>query len=77
MPAKVPWLRGVFPALVTLFAKDEEFDEKAYRNLIRHVLPHVDSHTYFFHPSDKGVYQHFYDVYKAMDAAIRGASEGP
>jgi len=42
MPVKVPWLKGVFPALVTPFAKDEEFDEKAYRYLIRHVLSHVD-----------------------------------
>ena len=42
MPVKVPWLKGVFPALVTPFTKDEEFDEEAYRNLIRHVLPHVD-----------------------------------
>ena len=42
MPVKVPWLEGVFPALVTPFAKDEEFDEKAYRHLIRHVLPHVN-----------------------------------
>ena len=42
MPVKVPWLKGVFPALVTPFAKDEEFDETAYRDLIRHVLPHVD-----------------------------------
>jgi hypothetical protein len=39
MPVKVPWLKGVFPALVTPFTKDEDFDEKAYRNLIRHVLP--------------------------------------
>ena len=127
MPIKLPWLKGVFPALVTPFVnKTEELDEEAYRRLIRHVLPHVDglvtsgttgefpyltraeqrrlvelgveeaggkpviagcgaSSTrealalardakaagaaaalivtpYFLHPSDKGVYQHFYDI---------------
>ena len=134
MPVKVPWLKGVFPALVTPFAKDEEFDEKAYRNLIRHVLPHVDGLVpcgttgefpyltveeqkrivgvaveeartkpviagtgaagtrqaielarnakdagasaclivtpYFLHPSDKGVYQHFYEIARAVDIPI-------
>jgi 4-hydroxy-tetrahydrodipicolinate synthase len=134
MPVKVPWLKGVFPALVTPFAKDEEFDEEAYRNLIRHVLPHVDGLVpcgttgefpylsveeqkrivgvaveeagakpviagtgaagtrqaielarnakeagasaclivtpYFLHPSDKGVYQHFYEIAKAVDIPI-------
>ncbi len=150
MPVKVPWLKGVFPALVTPFAKDEEFDEKAYRTLIRHVLPHVDGLVpcgttgefpylsveeqkrivgvaveeagdgsagtsaspvepltgakpviagtgaagtrqaielarnakevgasaclvvtpYFLHPSDKGVYQHFYEIAKAVDIPI-------
>jgi 4-hydroxy-tetrahydrodipicolinate synthase len=33
---------GVNPALVTPFTKSEEVDEAAYRDLIRHVLPHVD-----------------------------------
>lgn len=134
MPVKVPWLKGVFPALVTPFTKDEEFDEEAYRNLIRHVLPHVDglvpcgttgefpylsveeqkrivrvaveeaggkpviagtgaagtrqaielAHNakevgasaclvvtpYFLHPSDKGVYQHFYEIARAVDIPI-------
>jgi len=134
MPVKVPWLKGVFPALVTPFTKDEAFDEKAYRNLIRHVLPHVDGLVpcgttgefpylsveeqkrivgvaveeagakpviagtgaagtrqaielarnakeagasaclivtpYFLHPSDKGVYQHFYEITKAVDIPI-------
>jgi 4-hydroxy-tetrahydrodipicolinate synthase len=43
MPAKVAWLRGLFPALVTPFVlKTEEIDEDAYRRLIRHVLPHVN-----------------------------------
>lgn len=36
-------LKGVFPALVTPFArKSEELDEDAFRGLIRHCLPHVD-----------------------------------
>jgi 4-hydroxy-tetrahydrodipicolinate synthase len=34
--------RGVLPALVTPFTKDEEIDEAALRALVRHVLPHVD-----------------------------------
>ena len=142
MPVKVPWLKGVFPALVTPFTKNEEFDEEAYRNLIRHVLPHVDGLVpcgttgefpylsveeqkrivgvaveeagggsagltgakpviagtgaagtrqvielarnakeagasaclvvtpYFLHPSDKGVYQHFHEIAKAVDIPI-------
>jgi 4-hydroxy-tetrahydrodipicolinate synthase len=151
MPIKLPWLKGVFPALVTPFVKKtEEVDEDAYRRLVRHVLPHVDglvtsgttgefpyltrderrrlvkialeeagggstarprspksalaevkpviagcgaSSTqetitlardakesgaaaalivtpYFLHPSDKGVYQHFYDVATSVDLPI-------
>jgi 4-hydroxy-tetrahydrodipicolinate synthase len=139
MPIKVPWLKGVFPALVTPFDKDMEsaaslIDEDAYRRLIQHALPNVDgivtsgttgefcyltreeqrrlveigaeeadgkpviagcgaSSTqeavalardakeagasaalivtpYFLHPSDKGVYQHFYDIATAVDLPI-------
>lgn len=135
MPIKVPWLKGVFPALVTPFVrKTEEVDEEAYRRLIRSCLPHVDglvtsgttgefpyltreeqrrlivigveeaggkpvvagcgaSSTqealtlardakdagasaalivtpYFLHPSDKGVYQHFYDIATGVDLPI-------
>jgi len=135
MPIKLPWLKGVFPALVTPFVKrTEEVDEDAYRRLIRHVLSHVDglvtsgttgefpyltrdeqrrlveialeeangkpviagcgaSSTqealalardakesgasaalivtpYFLHPSDKGVYQHFYDIATSVDLPI-------
>ena len=135
MPIKVPWLKGVFPALVTPFVrKTEEVDEDAYRRLIRSCLPHVDglvtsgttgefpyltreeqrrlvvigveeasgkpvvagcgaSSTqealtlardakeagasaalivtpYFLHPSDKGVYQHFYDIATSVDLPI-------
>jgi 4-hydroxy-tetrahydrodipicolinate synthase len=135
MPIKIPWLRGVFPALVTPFVKKtEEIDEDAYRLLIRSCLPHVDglvtsgttgefpyltreeqrrlaeigveeaggkpviagcgassTHEaltlardakeagasaalivtpYFLHPSDKGVYQHFYDIATSVDLPI-------
>jgi 4-hydroxy-tetrahydrodipicolinate synthase len=135
MPIKVPWLKGVFPALVTPFDKGSEaVDEEAYRRLIRHALPNVDgivtsgttgefpyltreeqrrlveigveeadekpviagcgaSSTrealmlagdakeagasaalivtpYFLHPSDKGVYQHFYEIATGVDLPI-------
>jgi len=135
MPIKVPWLKGVFPALVTPFERGSEaVDEEAYRRLIRHALPNVDgivtsgttgefpyltreeqrrlveigveeakgkpvvagcgaSSTqeaqalardakeagasaalivtpYFLHPSDKGVYQHFYDIATRVDLPV-------
>jgi len=35
MPVKVPWMKGVFPALVTPFDKKENVDEETFRNLIR------------------------------------------
>ena len=143
MPVKLPWLKGVFPALVTPFVKKtEEVDEDAYRRLIRACLPHVDglvtsgttgefpyltreeqrrlveigleeaqggstelaevkpviagcgaSSTqeamalardakeagasaalvvtpYFLHPSDKGIYQHYYDIATHVDLHI-------
>ncbi len=134
MPVKVPWLKGVFPALVTPFDKQENVDEAAFRGLIRHCLPHVDGLVpcgttgefpylevdeqkrlvevavkeadgkpviagtgaastreaillaqnaqaagasaclvvtpFFLHPSDKGVYQHFYEIANAVDIPI-------
>lgn len=42
MGYKVDWLKGVFPALVTPFNRDNSIDEMALRDLIRFVLPHVD-----------------------------------
>ena len=39
---KVDWFKGIFPALVTPFTDDDEFDEGTYRELIRFVLPHVN-----------------------------------
>jgi 4-hydroxy-tetrahydrodipicolinate synthase len=128
-------LKGVFPALVTPFArKSEELDEDAFRRLIRHCLPHVDGVVtsgttgefpyltraeqrrlveiareevgdklviagcgasgtkqaltlaadaqesganailvvtpFFLHPSDKGIYQHFYDIATQVDIPL-------
>ena len=42
MSKKPDWFKGIFPALVTPFTKDDEIDEAAYRALIRYVLPHVN-----------------------------------
>ena len=42
MSKKPDWFKGIFPALVTPFTKEDKLDEIAYRELIRHVLPHVD-----------------------------------
>ncbi|MDH4137244.1 MAG: dihydrodipicolinate synthase family protein, partial [Anaerolineae bacterium] len=42
MSKRPDWFKGIFPALVTPFTKDDEIDEAAYRALIRYVLPHVD-----------------------------------
>ena len=42
MGYKTEWFRGIFPALVTPFTRDDRLDEAAFRALIRHVLPHVD-----------------------------------
>jgi 4-hydroxy-tetrahydrodipicolinate synthase len=132
---KVPWFKGVFPALVTPFVKKtEDVDEDAYRRLIRYCLPNVNglvtsgttgefpyltrdekrrlveigveeadgkpviagcgaSSTqealtltrdaedagataalivtpYFLHPSDKGIYQHFYEIATSVDLPI-------
>lgn len=39
---KTDWLKGVFPALVTPFTKDEEVDIEPFKQLIRHLIPHVN-----------------------------------
>jgi 4-hydroxy-tetrahydrodipicolinate synthase len=135
MPIKVPWAKGVYPALVTPFLRETEaLDEAAFRRLIRHCLPHVNGVVtsgttgefsyltrgeqrrlleialeecngkpviagcgasgtaeaialaedakaagatailvvtpYFMHPSDKGVYQHFYDIATSVDIPL-------
>ncbi|MBN1179964.1 MAG: dihydrodipicolinate synthase family protein [Anaerolineae bacterium] len=128
-------LKGVFPALVTPFARQTEaLDEEAFRALIRHALPNVDGVVtsgttgefpyltreeqrrmvviareevgdklviagcgasgtaqalalaadakdagadavlvvtpYFLHPSDKGLYQHYYDIATQVDIPL-------
>ena len=128
-------LKGVYPALVTPFArKTEELDETAFRRLIRYCLPHVDGVVtsgttgefpyltraeqkrlvviareqvgeklviagcgasgtrqalalaadaqdsgadailvvtpFFLHPSDKGIYQHYYDIATQIDIPL-------
>ncbi len=132
--SKVPWMKGVYPALVTPCDKSGEVDEPGFRKLIRHVLPNVDGLVpcgttgefnyltaeeqkrlieiaveeaggkpviagagasgtreaiqlvrnakeagataclivtpYFLHPSDKGIYQHYYDIATAVDIPI-------
>ncbi len=35
-------LKGVFPALVTPFDRDEKINEEALRNLVRYLMPSVD-----------------------------------
>jgi len=47
MGYKTDWFKGIFPALVTPFAgngsgQQSTFDQGAYRELIRWVLPHVN-----------------------------------
>ena len=42
MGYKTDWFKGIFPALVTPFDKNDRIDEAAYRALIRHLLPHVN-----------------------------------
>jgi len=127
--------RGVLPALVTPFTKDEAVDEARLRALVQHVLPHVNGLVpcgttgefvyltpdeqrhiieivvdeaagrvpvvagagapstrqaiqlaraaqqagadaclvvtpFFLHPSDKGIYQHFYTLATSVDLPI-------
>ncbi len=39
---KTQWLKGVFPALVTPYNKDEEIDDQAFKHLIRHLKKDVN-----------------------------------
>lgn len=128
-------LKGVYPALVTPFDKNEEINEEAFRSLIRNVFDHVQGFVpcgttgefeyltfeerkrifdicidevngkkpviagtgdpctrnvieltkyaqdagadavivvtpYFLHPSDKGIYEHFYQLSRSTDLPI-------
>ena len=38
---KTNWLKGVFPALITPFDRDNRIDEEAFRALLRHLMPNV------------------------------------
>jgi len=42
MSKKAEWLKGIFPAIVTPFTKDNEINEQAYRELIRYLLPNIN-----------------------------------
>ena len=42
MSKKIEWLRGIFPAVVTPFTGDDRIGEKAYREILRFMLPHVN-----------------------------------
>ena len=42
MPAKLKWLKGIFPPLVTAFNKDESIDEDGIRKLVAYVGDNVD-----------------------------------
>jgi len=42
MSKKPGWLKGIFPALVTPFTKENKVDEDAFRDLIKYLLPHID-----------------------------------
>lgn len=135
MPIKLPWLEGVFPALVTPFDRETEaVDEDSFHRLVQHVLADVDgvlvsgstgefcyldheerrrlvdiavaecggkpviagcsapstreaitlvrdakkagasaalvATPFFLHPSDKGVFQHYYDIANAVDLPV-------
>jgi 4-hydroxy-tetrahydrodipicolinate synthase len=39
---KTDWLKGVFPAMITPFSKDESLDEEALRGQVDHLMPDVD-----------------------------------
>jgi len=42
MPKKPEWLKGIIPAVITPFTKDNEINEEVYRELIRYLLPDVN-----------------------------------
>jgi len=39
---KTEWLKGIFPAMVTPFTKNEEIDDEAFKTLINHLIPNVN-----------------------------------
>ncbi len=42
MSKKPDWFKGIFPALVTPFTKENKVDEAALKDLIKYLLPHID-----------------------------------
>jgi len=42
MSKKPDWLEGIFPAVVTSFNEDDKINEKAYREILHFMLPHVN-----------------------------------
>ncbi len=42
MSKKPEWLKGIIPAVVTPFTKDNEINKDVYRRLIRYLLPNVN-----------------------------------
>lgn len=38
---KQEWFKGIFPALITPYDKNEEIDEEAFRKFLRHLIPDV------------------------------------
>jgi 4-hydroxy-tetrahydrodipicolinate synthase len=42
MGRKLDWVKGIFPAVVTPFTKDDRVNEHAYRAILRFMLPHVN-----------------------------------
>jgi 4-hydroxy-tetrahydrodipicolinate synthase len=42
MAKKPGWIKGIFPAVVTPFSGDDRVNEKAYREILQFMLPHVN-----------------------------------
>ncbi len=42
MSEKPEWLKGIIPAVITPFTKDNKINEEVYRKLIRYLLPNID-----------------------------------
>ncbi len=74
-------LKGVFPALVTPFDKDEKINEEALRNLVRYLMPNVDGFVpvgttgefvYMTHEERRRVLEIVVDEVKGQKPVIAG-----
>jgi len=83
MPAKLEWLKGIFPPLVTAFHKDESIDAEGIRTLVRYVNDHVDGFVtsgttgefpYMTTEENKRVLETVIDESKGKKPVIAGAS---